>query len=329
MPKRFLLLLTLSLIPLAACTGNGLRWRGGAAPAAIRVQLNREEGVNFAGYYQAEAQGFYAQHDLKVSLLPGGKRGELTIDPAQILLSGQSEFAVLSFAQYQRIAQDEHQPLVVMGLFQISPIVFLSFEEEGILRMQDIRDKRVAIPSADWRILIHQVLKNVGISANDISEVQLNTPDIQNFYQQRVDVWPGYLTEDAVDALMNGYRIHAIFAADYGLDTYEGLLVTTRGYADAHPEISAAFVEATLQGWRYVLAHPDETADLLVRVAPQHSRLYYQLGLEYLRPLIDTGEVPLGWIDYTRWNTFLDGASLGENAPGYDMRFVEGAYLQE
>ncbi len=315
----------LLLFFLTGCASSRLRSRGATVP--LRVQLNRQHSVNFAGYYQAEEQGFYASHGLRVSLLPGGTRGETIFDPAEILLSGQSEFAVLSFAQYQRIAADERQPLVVLATFQISPLVFISFQEQGIERIQDMYGKRVAIPSPDWQNVVNRVLENVGMSPEDITQVSLDTPEMDDFYRQRVDVWPGYLTDEGVQVLLDGYRVNTIFASNYGWNTYEGLLVTTQPYASAHPENITALVDATLEGWHYTFAHPRETASLLAARYPEHSRLYYELGLEYLRPLVDTGEVPLGWIDYTRWRTLLNLSDT--NFQGYDMRFVETAHLQE
>ncbi len=316
---------TLLLFFLTGCAGNRLRSRGAAVP--VRVQLNQQSSARFAGYYQAEEQGFYAGRGLKVSLLPGEARGNATPDPAESLLSGQSEFAVLSFAQYQRIAADERQPLAVMSAFQVSPLVFLSFQEQGIENIRDMRGKRVAIPSPDWEGIVSRVLENAGMAPEDITEVYLNVPEIQDFYQQQVDVWPGYLTDDGVQALLDGYRVNTISASNYGWNTYEGLLVTTQSYASSHPENVSALVEATLEGWRYALAHTGETANLLATLYPEHSRLYYELGLEYLRPLVDTGEVPLGWIDYPRWKTLLDLSDT--SFQGYDMRFVENAPLQE
>ncbi len=324
MRKSFPAILFLALLFAmpTACTGSGP-----SAHPAVRVQLNRDYSVNFAGYYQAEEQGFYAEHGLDVSLLPGGMRGETSLDPAEVLLSGQSEFAILSFAQYQQVAAHERQPLVVMGTFQVSPLILISLQEQGIERLQDIRGKRVAIFSPDWQSVVERALNNIGLSPEDITEVFLDVPDIQDFYRQRAEVWPGYLTDEGVQVLLDGYRVNTIFISNYGWNTYEGLLVTTQSYAAAHPENVAALVEATLQGWHYALAHADETAALLASRYPQHPRLYYELGLAYLRPLVDTGEVPLGWIDYTRWSTLLNPADA--SFPGYDMRFVENAHTQE
>ncbi len=325
---RKLLLVTFFLATLTGCAGNGL-----SAPSAekvpLRIQFNGEPSANFAGYYQALEQGFYAKHGLSVSLLPGGMRGGVLLDPAEVLLSGQSEFAILTFAQYQSISQDRRRPLVVMALFQISPLVFLSAHEQDIIRLQDIRGKRVAIFSPEGENLMRRALENAGMSLDDITAVPLETPDIQIFYRQEVDVWPGYLTEDGVQCLVDGHRVNMVFAADYGLNTYEGLLVTTQDYADTHPEATSALIGATLEGWRYALENADGTADLLSNLYPQHSRVYYQLGLEYLHPLADTGEAPLGWIDDTRWKALLDVSPTDSAAPGYDMHFVEEAHTQK
>jgi len=322
---RFVSLSLLLALLLAACGGRS----GANSPhTTVRIQLNWTHGTEFAGYYQAIEQGYYAARGLNVELTEGGLGEQGYVDPTAPLLSGEAPFAVLTFAEYLSIAQQKPRPLVVMGLFQISPVVLFSLEESGIITLQDMRGKRVAIISQPWQQIIHRALRNAGMNPADIREVRLQNPDMENFFKQRVDVWSGYLIDEVVTAQLEGYRLNLIFPADYDANTYEGLLVTTRAYASTHPDIVAGVVEATLQGWRYALEHPRATAEVLQTWDPQHPRLYYELGLDYLRPLVDTGEVPLGWIDYTRWTAAFENA-LPADSPGYDMRFVEGAHIQE
>ena len=62
---------------LAACGDNGASptassGSSGAAPASVRLQLQWTDQAQFAGYYAAEQQGYYADENLTVEMLPGG-----------------------------------------------------------------------------------------------------------------------------------------------------------------------------------------------------------------------------------------------------------------
>ncbi|RMF47015.1 MAG: hypothetical protein D6755_05815 [Anaerolineae bacterium] len=319
-PRRLLLLL---LLLLPACRGTASRPK-----TALLVQLNGQHGTQFAGYYQAVEQGYYAARGLEVSFVEGGMTQNGYVNPTTLLRSEEAPFAVLTFGEYQEIAQTSPTPLVVMGLFQISPVVLISLHESEIRTLQDTRGKRVAIFSEPESKIVHRALHNVDMQPQDIREVRLQNPSLENFYKQRVDVWAGSLLDEAVTAQLDGYRLNLIFPADYGANTYEGLLVTTQEYAETHPAVVMDFVEATIQGWRYALENPKETTAVLQKWNPAHSSLYYELGLDYLRPLVDTGEIPLGWIDYNRWRLAFDSPPPPDS-PGYDMRYVEAAHTQE
>ncbi|GAB4527107.1 MAG: hypothetical protein Fur0018_12610 [Anaerolineales bacterium] len=327
--RRTLLVMTCMGVLLAsACRGS----THAAAPAQrvhIRLQLNWTHGTEFAGYYQAIEQGNYQAQGLDVELIEGGLTADGYVDPTESLRNGRSDFAILTFAEYQQLLKSEQHPVVLMGLFQISPVALFALQETGIETLQDIAGRRVAIISEPWAQVIHQALRNIGLSPQDIREMRLNSPDMTPFFTQRVDVWSGYVIDEAVEAQMEGYRINLIFPSDYGVNTYEGLLVTTRAYADAHPEILQGFVSATLQGWRQALNDPKGTAVLLERQNPAHKRLYYELSLDYLRPLVDTGSVPLGWIDINRWQQALGISSNDPAMIDLDMRYVERAHTQE
>ena len=59
-------------------------------PREMSVQLQWSTQAQFAGYYAAEAQGFFADHCLAVSILEGG----VDIVPQTQLANGDTDFAI-------------------------------------------------------------------------------------------------------------------------------------------------------------------------------------------------------------------------------------------
>ena len=60
-------------------------------PDHIRIQLKWIHQAQFAGFYTAEAQGYYADENLDVTFIPGG----VGIDLLEGLLNGENEFSLI------------------------------------------------------------------------------------------------------------------------------------------------------------------------------------------------------------------------------------------
>jgi ABC-type nitrate/sulfonate/bicarbonate transport system substrate-binding protein len=86
------------------------------AAERITLQLKWSHAFQFAGYYAALAQGYYAEAGLEVSL----SEARPGIDPIDELLSGRADYAVGNSSAL--IANHQGKPLVVLAtIFQHSP----------------------------------------------------------------------------------------------------------------------------------------------------------------------------------------------------------------
>ena len=111
-----------------------------------------------------------------------------------------------------------------------------------------------------------------------------------------------------------------IFPADFGIGGYEGLVIATQSTIDASPDTVRAFVKASEQGWRYAIEHPDEAAQILTTWAKDTSVDFQKLAVRAVAPLVDTPQVPVGWIDTARWQRLM-GDSYNSARPGFTMQF--------
>jgi ABC-type nitrate/sulfonate/bicarbonate transport system substrate-binding protein len=79
-------------------------------------------------------------------------------------------------------------------------------------------------------------------------------------------------------------------------------------------------VKATSEGWRYALEHPAEAAVVLDEYAPDNGLEFQQLAVRAVAPLVDTPQVPVGWIDAARWEQLM-GEAFDPARPGFTMEF--------
>ena len=305
------LLLTVAL--LAACQPQEVK----KPPDQVTLQLNWHHGLDFTGYYVAEAQGFYADENIAIAMTEGG----IGITPYEPLLNQTADFAVLGFREHLTALDLKAQLVAVAAMYQLSPVVLFALSDSGIQSPQDMVGRKVAVKAESWRQTIHKTLGGAGVDPADIIEVEIGPDEgIEMLYNGEVDVWTGYVLSEPIEAQMAGYNVNLIFPGEYIVSSYQGLLVIHRDTLDQHPDLVNRFVRASLRGWRYAIEHLDETAEVMAEWQPDSSPEYLQIALRELTPLVDTG-VPIGWIDADRWQQKM-GEVYSAEQPGYTMQFV-------
>jgi ABC-type nitrate/sulfonate/bicarbonate transport system substrate-binding protein len=207
-----------------------------------------------------------------------------------------------------------------MSAFQIPPLVIFSLADSGIARPTDLVGKKVGVTTDYWKDVLEQTLKGSGIKPSRVKAVHTEAEDLQALYDHEVDAWLGYAQDEPIQAEVAGYEVKDVYPADYGVGGYEGLVLTDEKTVAADPELVRRFVAASQRGWRYAVEHPDEAARILLKWAPDRGLEFQQLAVQAVAPLVDTPQVPIGWIDAARWRKLM-GSGFDAARPGYTMKF--------
>jgi len=304
-----LLLVGLAVFPAAGCGGDD-------SADKVILQLNWFHEAEFAGYYMAEAQGFYDDAGLDVTILEGGP-GTPARDQ---MLNGEATFAVTSFAEQADLVAAGQPSMAVMAAFQIPPLVIFSLTQSGIRQPADLAGKKVGVTTDYWGDILKQTLSGAGVDPAEVEQVKVEPDDLPALYDGRVDAWLGYAQDEPIQAETAGHDVTNIFPADFGVGGYEGLLIVHETTLADDPELVRRFVSASYQGWRYALEHPDEAAQVLDSWAPDNGLEFQKLAVRAVAPLVDTPQVPVGWIDEARWKQLM-GPDYDPQNPGYTMQF--------
>lgn len=295
---------------VAGCGGSG------AAPDKVKLQLNWYHEAEFVGYYVAVAKGFYAAQKLDVTILEGGP-GSPARDQ---VLNGVATFAITSFAEQKEIVSTKKPAVAVMAAFQIPPLVIFSLSASGIREPADLVGKKVGVTTDYWKNILDETLAAAGVDSAKVTQVKVTTDDIPMLYDHRVDAWLGYAQDEPIRVGMAGYPVTNIFPADYGVGGYEGLVIGSTSTLEKQPDLVRRFVAASEEGWRYALEHPDQAAAILDTQVPKNGLEFQKQAVRAVAPLVDTPQVPVGWIDSARWQQLMGDAYDPAN-PGYTMQF--------
>ncbi|MEE8121787.1 MAG: ABC transporter substrate-binding protein [Anaerolineales bacterium] len=256
-------------------------------PDEISVRLKWLHGVQFAGFYIAEQQGFFDEENLSVTLEEGG----LDYDEIDLVSTGQNDFGIVGGPQVVA-ARSEGVPVkAVATIFQISPSVYFALTESGIERPEDFIGKRVVVNPADLKL--SSMLANVGVDIDQIIGVPPSS-DLETLYSGEEEVWTGYITNQVVRARLDGYEISVIFPRDYGVHEYGDCIITTDELIQENPELIARFLRAAMRGWRYAIENPAEAAAVTAHYSATVDDAFLLASMEAQTPLIHNGEAPIG-----------------------------------
>ncbi|MGL5008978.1 MAG: ABC transporter substrate-binding protein, partial [Paracoccaceae bacterium] len=246
----------------------GLMATGAQAQDDVTLQLKWVTQAQFAGYYVAQAKGFYEAEGLNVTILPGGP----DIAPTQVIAGGGAD-VVVEWMPAALAAREKGLALVnIAQPFASSGLMLTCLAETGITTPADFADKTLGVwffgneyPFLSWMSTLGlatdgsaggvTVLKQ-GFNVDPLLQKQaacVSTMTYNEYWQ-------------VIDAGITPEQLVTFKYEDQGVATLEdGLYVLEENLADpAFEDKMVRFVRASMQGWKYAEANPDEAAMIVL-----------------------------------------------------------------
>jgi len=287
-----------------------------AAGTPITLQLRWLHQFQFAGYYAALAQGYYAQEGLDVTIR---EADPLAPGPMEEVLAGRAQYGVGNAGLVAGYLQGK--PVVALAaLFQRSPNIWLARADSGIHSLQDLAAKRLMLTPSIENAEMLSVFVTEGVRPERLNLVP-STFNIDDLIEGRTDAFNAYSSNEPYLLARRGVKYTVIDPHEYGVDFYSDVLFTTADEVRLHPERAAAFRRASLAGWEYALAHPDEIVDLILQhYSKQKSREHLKFEAGAIRTLMQPDLIELGHMNPKRWKTIVDNmVSLGQVKESGDL----------
>lgn len=280
---------------------------------AVAIQLKWTHQFQFAGFYAALAQGYYADAGLDVRLIEGGPQ----LDPAQVVVDGEADFGVGNSSLL--VDRAEGVPVVaVAAIFQHSPFIILARREPDLLSLSQLEGRRLMVEEHSAELLAYLAIEGV-----DIDRVRsvTHSGDPQALGTGEVDAMTAYTTTEPYELIASRVPYRIFNPRSAGIDHYGDTLFTIERIAASEPAIVRAVREATLKGWRYALAHSDEIIEIILSdYAPESDRRRLEFEAEEIRRLMISDVVDIGYMSETRWRNIADGfAKAGLVPEGFSL----------
>jgi NitT/TauT family transport system substrate-binding protein len=271
-------------------------------PDQVSVQLKWLHQTQFAGFYLAEQEGYYAAENLAVELLPIDLDRQITYE---YVVAGQADFGI-GAAEEMIIARSEGHPVrAVAVIFRIAPLVYIAPGKANVHTPNDLIGKTVALSPGQGTYLYEAMMGRLGIDRSQINEIEETTFDIYECWET-ADVCAHYATNGLARANFDGVAATAIWPSDYGVPFYADVIFATEQFIEEHPDLVERFVRATLKGWQKAIEDPELATAATLAVDPSLEQGMQLAAMEMSIPLIDTGEDALGWMRPEIWQTMHD-----------------------
>jgi ABC-type nitrate/sulfonate/bicarbonate transport system substrate-binding protein len=232
-----------------------------AQQVPVSIALDWTPNTNHIGLFVAQAEGYYAEAGLNVTILPYSDTAAGTL-----VANRAADFGIMgSVSLYtQRTAGADLVGTFAVTQTETGRVVF-NADRTDIQRPADLDGLVYGGFGSAWETaLINTIIRNDG-GQGAFETVTLGTSAYQALANGAVDFTLEVYTWEGVKAELEGVAQRAFRYADFGVpDEHTTLIGSSQAYLDANAATAAAFIAATRRGYAYSVDHPEAAADIII-----------------------------------------------------------------
>ncbi len=247
----------------------------------VTVILDYVANTNHTGMYAALDLGYYEEEGLKVNIVEPTEGATATL-----VAVGKGDFGI-SYQEDVTIALTSAEPLpikAVAALIQHNTSGFVTAADKDITSPKDFEGKTYA----GWggpgeAAVLEAVMTQAGA---DFSKLNMVVSDGSGFtaLEDKADIMWFFEGWDNITCEMNNFPINYMPVKDLDdrLDYYTPVIIAGNDTLENRPEMVKKFLKATEKGYQYAISHPEESAQLLHKHAPDYSLEMLTKSQEFL-----------------------------------------------
>ena len=231
--------------------------------------------AQFAGFYVADAMGFYKDEGLNVII----KHPSASRSGVNRLKSGESQIVSLQLVSAMEIIDGGEELINVMQYFQQCGQMIIS--HEPIRGLKSLDRKRVGHFRAGASKLPMALARRQKVNIEWIPFIS----HANLFISGAIDATLAMSYNELYQLNIAGQRLkrnQMLYLRDIGCNVPEDGLYVTKAYYKQHKAEIDKFVKASKRGWEYAIAHPKEALDIVVLYMRQSGTLVNEAAQRWM-----------------------------------------------
>ncbi|MBB2941336.1 ABC-type nitrate/sulfonate/bicarbonate transport system substrate-binding protein [Actinoplanes lutulentus] len=291
----------------AACSSSDEKTTtaDGKTLTKIQVALDWTPNTNHTGLYVAAAKGYFANHGLDVEIVQPGDA-----DPSALVAADKIPFAI-SAQESLTQARAEGAPLVsIAAIIQHNTSGFASPKDRNLTSPKQYAGKTYG----GWggpleEPLLKAVVSKDGGDASKIKTVNVGDADFFAATKKGIDFEWIFYGWTGIEAELRGEPVNIQYVKDYdpALDFYTPILITNEKQIANNSAVVKEFTAAVSEGYGYAAKNASESADILLKAAPDLDAELVKKSQEWLSPRYQDDAARWGeqkpeiWTNFSAW----------------------------
>jgi NitT/TauT family transport system substrate-binding protein len=323
---------------LAACSGDG--GSGGDATSGgdaggdltpVKLQLQWLPQAQFAGYFAAQDQGFFAEEGLEVEIIPSG--GDIV--PQDALASGTVDFCIAWVPKVLGSIEQGANLTNIGQIFQRSGTLQVAFADSGITSVADFEGKRIGSWGFgnEWEIFAAMAADGLDATSVEIVTQDFNMTaflqgDIDAAQAMTYNEWAQVLESVNTDTgeLYQPEEFNVIAYQDTQGGMLQDAIWADAGKLaddDGYGETAVALLRAVIKGWAYARDNVESAADITIAAGSTWGPSHELWMANETNKLIWPAAGGIGVIDPAAWEQTVAGALAAVNEQGQHLITAE------
>ena len=307
MRRGKLYVLVAAVAALGVLAAASIATAGSSGPQLTKVTLQSKWVVQgqFAGYYAAQAKGFYKQAGLDVTIKPGGP----DISPEQVVSGGQAQFGI-DWLPSLLAQRDTGQDLVnIAQVYARSGTTEVTWKDSGINTFSKMRGKKFGVWIFGNEFEQRAALVKYGMNPDkDVKLVKQNF-DVNGLLKRELDATSAMTYNELAQILesKNSKTGKQVKLSELNVFKYndlgtgmlqDGVFVKGDWIKDTANQATAVkFLEASFKGWAYCRDHYLECTNIVVSKGTALPHGHQQWQVNEVNALIWPNKSGIGVMD--------------------------------
>lgn len=280
---------------------------------SITMALKWVDQGQFAGMYVAKELGYYQQAGIDLSFVD--------YDPQESayekVRTGKADFGLANGTAIVKEHYEGHDLQAIAVFYQHSPYAFISLKGRGITSAWQLQQHRIGIKgtiNSENKMIASLLLEKAGLSDDDVTYIYLPVASSEkdDLVTEQADVVGFYRTR-IYQFDKEGIPYDVIAPEQYGIVSYNDVLVADPSFLTNNEELTKRFIQATIKGWNYVFEHQEEALDIVMSYIEEPAyadREYQRSIIKNSQPLIKPSKnFPIGKMEPKQWELLVESVA--------------------